>query len=127
MPVADLYILLITIYLRCKRSMSEAREMKTIAASRLGERSALGVRVNRSRVADLERPLISLERWRPREVGPRDMLDIIWLGALVGKQRGNKAQRIHFGAQAGQIHLFFSQHFVYVSHGHQGGPATALK
>jgi hypothetical protein len=84
---------------------------------------ALRVRVSRSRIADLQRPFISLERWRPREVGSRDMLNFRWFGASVGKQWGNKAQRIHFGAQAGQIHLFFSQHFVYVFHGHQGGPA----
>jgi hypothetical protein len=82
-------------------------------------RPALGVRVSRSRIADFQRPLISLERGRPREVGSRDMLNFRWFGASVGKQRGDKAQRIHFGAQAGQIHLFFSQHFVYVFHGHQ--------
>jgi hypothetical protein len=113
--------------------------VKTIAASSVecrrtqlisdffAEGPALRVRISRSRVADLQWPLISLERWRPRGVGSRDMVDIRWFRASIAKQRGNKAQRIHFGAQAGQIHLFFSQHFVYVFHGHQGGPATALK
>ena len=62
----------------------------------------------------------------PREVGSVYILEVTWFGTPVGKQRSNEPERIDFGTQARQIHLFFSQHFIYVFHGRQAGPAMAL-
>jgi len=48
-------------------------------------------------------------------------------GASVGKQRGDESKRIDFGAHAQQGSFFFTQHFIYVFHGRQAGPAQAPK
>jgi hypothetical protein len=54
------------------------------------------------------------------------MLNVTCFDAPVGKQWGNEPERINFGTQPRQIHLFFSQHFIYVFHGRQAGPVMAL-
>jgi hypothetical protein len=98
----------------------------TLQISFLKKTRALRVRIARRWVAHLQWPLVPVQRRVPREVPSVYILEVTWFAPPVGKQWSNEPERIDFGTQTRQIHLFFSQHFIYVFHGRQAGPTMAL-
>lgn len=70
-------------------------------------------------MAHLYRPLVPLHLWYPCHLGLPHRADVARFSSLIGKQGRDKPKRIDFDTQALQIHLFITQHFVYVFHSHQ--------
>jgi len=81
----------------------------------------LGVRIAGSGVAHLQWPLISRQCRSPYLVGLVHDMIIARVGAPVGKEGDDEPKRINLGAQARQVHLFFSQHFIDIFHGPPSG------